>query len=199
MLPQHHSSEDRPAGQGIRARRGPPTGDDTSIRAIAPTSKEGRDAVRSPQAHPAAGSLAAPRPERCARWVPIGGNCAKSAKNGSVIDAERSGSGNCGTYLRHGRAYAPPFASFLIEQIRFRLHGHAALPLQDRVFERNRPVADVGQNEGGASRSLDPTFVGQLHRQLPNLLATPSTSFGAAVQIIWRRCPTRWLLAGTRR
>ena len=48
-------------------RRGSPTGDDTSIRAIAPTSKEGRDAVRSPQTHPAAGSLAAPRPERCAR------------------------------------------------------------------------------------------------------------------------------------
>jgi hypothetical protein len=36
---------------------------------------------------------------------------------------------------------------------------------------------------------------GEPHSQLPSFLATPSSSFGAAVQIIWRRCPTRWLSA----
>src|SRR5688572_20852625 len=49
MLSQHHASEDRPASQRICARCGSSVGDDTSIRAIAQTSEEGRDAVRSPQ------------------------------------------------------------------------------------------------------------------------------------------------------
>ena len=71
-----------------------------------------------------------------------------------MVDAERPGSGNCGTYLRHGRAYAPPFASFLIEQIRFRLRGHAALPLQDRVFQRNRPEADIACVASAAAKAL---------------------------------------------
>lgn len=39
-------------------------------------------------------------------------------------------------------------ASFLIEQIRFRQPGHGVLPLQDRVFQRNRPEADIGSVRG---------------------------------------------------
>jgi hypothetical protein len=48
-----------------------------------------------------------------------------------------------------------PFASFLIEQIRFRLRGHAALPLQDRVFQRNRPASDITLQ---ASQTIPATF-----------------------------------------
>ena len=33
------------------------------------------------------------------------------------------------------------------------------------------------------------------HDALPSSLATLSSSIGASAQIIWRRCPTRWLLA----
>ena len=81
-----------------------------------------------------------------------------------------------------------------IEQIRFRLPGHVTPLLRDRVFQQNRPVADVRQKVAGhftVLRSLE----GEPHSQLPISLAPLSSSFGAAVQIIWQRCPTRWLLA----
>ena len=97
------------AGQRVRTRCGPPTGNDISIRTIASASEEGRDAVRAPQTHPAAGSLAASGPEGCPRRVPIGGDCAESTKNGRVVDAERPGSGNCDTHLKASWRLRAPF------------------------------------------------------------------------------------------
>ena len=97
------------AGQRVRTRCGPPTGNDISIRTIASASEEGRDAVRAPQTHPTAGSLAASGPEGCPRRVPIGGDCAESTKNGRVVDAERPGSGNCDTHLKASWRLRAPF------------------------------------------------------------------------------------------
>ena len=109
VLPEQHASEDCTAGQRVRTRCGPPTGNDISIRTIASASEEGRDAVRAPQTHPTAGSLAASGPEGCPRRVPIGGDCAESTKNGRVVDAERQGSGNCDTHLKASWRLRAPF------------------------------------------------------------------------------------------
>ena len=73
---------------------------DRGLRGLTSRTKEGRDAVRSSEAHPQARSIAPARPERSERRVPTGRHCPKSAETGEAHPPP-------GADLRHMRRRGP--------------------------------------------------------------------------------------------
>ena len=68
----------------IREPRGTRSSRNTGIRAVTASPKEGRDALCSPQAHPAHGAAKAPRAVWCARRIPACSDGTKPQKAGQT-------------------------------------------------------------------------------------------------------------------
>src|SRR5262245_31052476 len=84
LLSAHTATKDRAQYSRIRARRRSQYCEDRGLPAIAQGSKEGRDAVRTPQADPEAESVALAWTQRSSRRIPLGSGCADSTTNGEV-------------------------------------------------------------------------------------------------------------------
>src|SRR5271154_4773281 len=91
--------------------------------------KKGRDALRSSEAHPQAGSIAPPWAERGQRRVPLSRHSPKSAKIGEAHSAP-------GADLRHVRRRARNLP-------RSQRHKSKVLAPERGVLQQNRREADI--------------------------------------------------------
>jgi hypothetical protein len=103
--------------------------------------KKGRDALRSSQAHPPAGSIAPAWAERSQRRVPLSRHSPKSAKIGEAHSAP-------GTDLRHMRRRARNLP-------RGQRHKSQVLAPKQRVLQQNRRLADVADLAPGCLNWAD--------------------------------------------
>ena len=100
VLPEHAGTQDRALRPRSRSRQGARDRQDRCLRRLTSRAKEGRDAVRSSEAHPQARPIAPARAERSQRRVPIGRHRPKPAETGEAHPPSDAG-------LRHMRRRGP--------------------------------------------------------------------------------------------
>ena len=96
VLAERACTRDRALRSRSRSRQGPRNRKNRCLRRLLSRTKEGRDALRSSEAHPQARSVAPPWPKRSQRRVPPSRHSPKSAETGEAHSAP-------GADLRHMR------------------------------------------------------------------------------------------------
>ena len=93
--PNMPCAQDRALRSRSRSRQGPCDRQDGGLRRLMSRTKEGRDALRSSEAHPQARSIAPPWPKRSQGRVPISRHRPKSPETGEAHPSSRSRPSPC--------------------------------------------------------------------------------------------------------